>query len=197
MACAAMAASLLAGCAADECRSGKGRCIDNVAESCVAISDSELSSHTEWMSEPCWNGFCQTAPSSSQAGAFCALDPALDPSCPPELQSRRAASRCIGSSVRTWTYGYRVAELDCGALACVDQAVSGFDPSCDDFAFCSPSREPDPLCTEGVVTACADERTIVYCSCNFRRDAHLCESPGPSCQTVAVAEGAAPQGVCR
>lgn len=180
----------------NECEGYSAACPANVAETCGYVWDNELWGHWDLSREDCGTAFCQEPPGPSGA-AFCALDPSPDPACPDALRGRDRSARCVDGAVTRWRYGYRVGVEACGAAACVDVETPGFDPTCDDVAFCSPLEGPDPACRAGVGTTCADERTIVYCSCGFRSEAHACSSPGPTCTLLTVDGVAAAQGVCR
>jgi hypothetical protein len=203
---AATVTALTAGCVPDACDAGVRRCrhivvdghVEQVAESCVSVTDSELTSHTEWVVTPCGELACVTPPAGLGGLAFCATDGVPDPACPEALRTEAEASRCLGDTVVTWRFGYRVRDEPCGGgTSCVDVSRTGFDPGCAGTAFCSPLDGPDPLCGPGVATACADERTLVHCACGFRREAHACRSPGPSCRPLLPAAGGPAQAGCR
>ncbi|MBI5501059.1 MAG: hypothetical protein HY907_12510 [Deltaproteobacteria bacterium] len=184
------------GCRADECLGGERRCRENVAESCVGVSDTELTGHTEWRVEPCGARFCAVPPAGVAGGAFCALGDSLDPECPVELRAASDASACLDGHAVRWSFGFRVGDDACAAgAACVDEWHPEATSGCDAAAFCAAGSSPDPLCGPGVFTACADETTIVYCRCGFRVDAHACANPGPRC--VLEDGGGGLQGVCR
>ena len=184
------------GCRPDECPAGERRCVGNVAESCVGVSDTELTGHTEWRTEDCGERFCVVPPPSLAGGAFCALGSSTDPGCPLGLRSAANASACIGGHAVRWSFGFRVGDETCAAgSACIDEWHPEAAPGCDAAAFCADGAAPDPICGTGVFTTCADESTIVYCRCGFRDEAHPCVAPGPYC--VLEASGGAPVGVCR
>lgn len=196
LALAAVLAAALPACG-HECDGPYARCEGNVAANCGWRWLNELSGRWELRRDDCGARVCQEPPSDTNGSALCALDAEPDPACPPELRALGRASACVDGAVVTWAWGYRIDEAACAPGAvCADTTAEGFDPACAGVALCSPLDAPDPLCEEGVFTACADERTIVYCTCGWRSDAHACADPGPSCTLVPV-DGARDQGACR
>ena len=187
----------LAGCNTDECTAGGAGCEGNIAGNCVSMSEDEVSSYTVWTRVDCGDGVC-LPPQDGVAEAFCALDASPDPECPEELRALREASRCVDGAVVTWRYGYRSRVSYCvDGKVCVDISTEDFDPTCGARAFCSGLSTPDPRCEAGIGSACADDSTLFYCECGFRRLAHACSDPGPSCTYVNLGGGLPPQGVCR
>ncbi|MBI5547912.1 MAG: hypothetical protein HY901_28860 [Deltaproteobacteria bacterium] len=187
------------GCAVDECERGTARCLGNVAERCEVVSGgNELSSHARLFRSDCGEAHCVVARVGGSSTALCALAAAPDPVCPAEFRDEPEASRCLLGSAVTWSYGFRTRESSCRAPStCADARRAGFGPGCPRDAFCTSVDGPEPLCGPGVATFCDGATTIVHCQCGFRRDAHVCASPGPRCVLIDVAKGAARQGACR
>jgi hypothetical protein len=185
-------------CQSDECELGPPRCDGNVAENCVSVSDTELTSHTELERTDCGLGVCQTPPLGTQAGAFCALEAARDPALSDAQAEMQHFTACADGAAVAWSFGFRITVESCTIdQPCVDASTAGFDPSCSNTAFCATSNEPDVRCTPGIGSACATETDIFYCACGFARDVHPCASPGPSCVLEEASEDLPPQGVCR
>ncbi len=177
------------GCNPDECTAGARECDGNVARTCVTAGTSELGGVNVWDEADCGLQHCVIPSEPSAGGAFCALDPAPDPACPPELREAVSASRCIDGDVVRWRAGYRIAVLECDDGACIDQTTSMTDTPCPSDAFCSPLADPDPLCADGLVSVCDGESTLVYCACGYRQRSSTCEPPTGRC--VDIENGAA------
>jgi hypothetical protein len=159
----------------EDCTANEVRCEGNTAATCFAVHDTEFTSHNEWRREDCGSRQCTFGSTNGRTEVICAVG-GPDTRCSPSA-SRVTVCPSGGASVLTCQHGYVIGEVACGETArCFELSP----PGCSPLAFCSETQKPDPLCAGNVFSAC-DGNLIVSCSCGMRIEAHVCQSPGPTC----------------
>ena len=167
------------GCSDDECAAGEVACGGNVASTCVAKTDSEISGHNVWSHEDCAAKHCVIAKSAGSQKAICALETKADARCPEVGE----ATACGTSGTLVCRDGYVVGNEACPAETSCVAFRGARNEECSRVALCSRVPTPDPLCGGGAYTAC-DGDVLVTCRCGVRESAQPCTSPGARCVVI-------------